>query len=239
MNLFGHPISNRPHGSNAARKTRGFTIPEIMITMTIVLLIMAAVITCHLIGLRMFEMTKAKLGASDDARRAISSMITEIRSAKFVRVGEGDLAAFKEIGVDTPKIGSAIQVYPSNDTNTWIRYFWDASDQKIKRASNGMTTATIVASAVSNQMVFLGRRLFRKTAHEQRPGLRHRPQSPVLPTAVSHGLHRTRELLRLLPTADTHHPPGTLKAPHENSIEHPPSGRPCLHPSNRHHLCRD
>ncbi len=154
MNLFGHPISNRPHGSNAARKPRGFTIPEIMITMTIVLLIMAAVITCHLIGLRMFEMTKAKLGASDDARRAISSMITEIRSAKFVRVGEGDLAAFKEIGVDTPKVGSAIQVYPSNDTNTWIRYFWDASDQKIKRASNGMTTATIVASAVSNQMVF-------------------------------------------------------------------------------------
>lgn len=154
MNLPGHPAFHRPPRSLAARAPRGFTIPEIMITMTIVLLILAAVIASHLLGLRMFEMTKAKLGASDDARKAISSMITEIRSAKFVRVGQGDLSAFTEIGVDTPKVGSAIQVYPSNDTNAWIRYFWDASDQKIKRASSGMTTATVVASAVSNQMVF-------------------------------------------------------------------------------------
>ena len=125
-----------------------------MITMAIVVLIMAAVIACHLVGLRMFEMTKAKLGASDDARRAISSMITEIRSAKIVRVGEGDVNVFKEIGLDTPHIGSAIQVYPSTDTNAWIRYFWDASDQKLKRATNGSVTPTLVASAISNQMVF-------------------------------------------------------------------------------------
>lgn len=154
MNLSSLQNLGGPQNTAAARRPDGFTIPEIMITMTIVLLIMAAVITCHLLGLRMFEMTKAKLGASDDARRAISSMITEIRSSKFVRVGEGDLNSFKEIDVDTPKVGSAIQVYPSNDTNTWVRYFWDASDQKVKRASNGMTTATVIASAVSNQMVF-------------------------------------------------------------------------------------
>ena len=105
------------------RFSRGFTIPEIMITMTIVLLIMAAVITCHLLGLRMFELTKAKLGASDDARRAISSMISEIRSAKIVRVGSVDLTSFKEIDLDTPHIGNSIQVYTSTDTNSWVRYY--------------------------------------------------------------------------------------------------------------------
>ena len=136
------------------RNVLAFTIPEFMITMAIVVLIMAAVITCHLVGLRMFEMTKAKLGASDDARRAISSMITEIRSAKIVRVGEGDVNAFKEIGLDTPHVGSAIQVYMSTDTNEWIRSFWDGSDQKLKRATNGSLTATLIASAISNQMVF-------------------------------------------------------------------------------------
>lgn len=143
-------------GKEAAhnRHRHAFTIPEIMITMTIVLMVMAAVITCHLLGLRMFEMTKAKLGASDDARRAISSMISEIRSAKTVRVGNGSLTVFKDIDIDTPKLGNAIQVYPSTDTNVWVRYFWDAADQKVKRASNGMTIATVIASAVSNQMVF-------------------------------------------------------------------------------------
>lgn len=147
---FGAQIRTRP----GQRNTSAFTIPEFMITMAIVVLIMAAVIACHLVGLRMFEMTKAKLGASDDARRAISSMITEIRSAKIVRVGEGDVNAFKEIGLDTPHIGSAIQVYPSTDANVWIRYFWDSSDQKLKRATNGSVTPTLVASAISNQMVF-------------------------------------------------------------------------------------
>ena len=136
------------------RNAAAFTIPEFLITSTIVVFIMGAVIACHLVGLRMFEMTKAKLGASDDARRAISSMITEIRSAKIVRVGEGDVNAFKEIGLNTPHIGSAIQVYPSTDTSVWIRYFWDGSDQKLKRATNGSVTPTLIASAVSNQMVF-------------------------------------------------------------------------------------
>ncbi len=143
--------SRRP---SAAGARRGFTIPEIMITMTITLMVLAVVITCHLLGLRMFEMTKAKLGASDDARRAINSMISEIRSAKIVRVGNGDLSSFTEIDLDTPKLGSAIQVHPTSDTNSWIRYYWDSADQKVKRATNGMTAPTVVASAVSNQMVF-------------------------------------------------------------------------------------
>lgn len=142
-----------PDGAHHQRRA-AFTIPEIMITMTIVLMVMAVVITCHLLGLRMFEMTKAKLGASDDARRAISLMVSEIRSAKTVRVGNGDLGTFKEIDIDTPKLGSAIQVYPTRNTNLWVRYFWDAADQKVKRASSGETTATVIASAVSNQMVF-------------------------------------------------------------------------------------
>ena len=38
----------------------------------------------HLMGIRMFEITKAKLGASDEARQAISMMIDEIRTAKLV-----------------------------------------------------------------------------------------------------------------------------------------------------------
>lgn len=147
-------LPTKGHAPGLRRNAAAFTIPEVMITMSIVLLIMAAVITCHLTGLKMFEMTKAKLGASDDARRAISSMINEIRSAKTVRVGEGDLGAFKEIEMDTPHVGSAIEIYSSTDTNAWIRYYWDGTDQKLKRATNGTTIPLVIANAVSNQMVF-------------------------------------------------------------------------------------
>jgi Tfp pilus assembly protein PilW len=138
----------------ARRRSLAYTLTEIMVTMAIVVMVLAAVISCHLLGLRLFELTKAKLGASDDARRAIGLMISEIRSAKFVRVGSGDLADFKEVGVNTPHVGNAVQVYASTNTNFWVRYFLDSSDQKLKRATNGASEAAVIASSVSNQVVF-------------------------------------------------------------------------------------
>jgi len=136
------------------RPSHAFTLPEVMVTMVIILLVFAAVISCHLIGLRLFELTKAKLGASDDARRAIGLLVSEIRSAKSVRVGSGNLDDFKEAGVNTPHVGNAMEVYPSTNTNFWVRYYLDPADQKLKRATNGASTATVIASSISNQVVF-------------------------------------------------------------------------------------
>jgi prepilin-type N-terminal cleavage/methylation domain-containing protein len=148
------PIGHRPSAINQRQFCRAYTLTEIMVTMAIIVMVLAAVITSHLLGLRLFEMTKSKLGASDDARRAISTMISEIRSAKIVRVGSGNAATFTAVGVNTPQRGSALQIHPSTNTNVWVRYYWDAGDQKVKRAANSATTPTVVANSVSNQMVF-------------------------------------------------------------------------------------
>ena len=136
------------------RRSLAFTLTEVMVAMAIMVMVLAALISCHLLGLRLFELTKAKLGASDDARRAIGLMISEIRSAKFVRVGSGDVSDFKEVGVNTAHVGNAMQVYASTNTNFWVRYFLDSSDQKLKRATNGASTATVIASSISNSVVF-------------------------------------------------------------------------------------
>ncbi len=136
------------------RRLRGFTIAELMVTMAIVLMVMGALITAHLFGLRLFELTKAKLGASDEARAAISTLIQEIRSAKLLRIGDGSLATFSEVAVDSLQRGSAIQVYATGNTNSFVRYFWDAADKKLKRTTNGATYVSVVANSISNQMVF-------------------------------------------------------------------------------------
>lgn len=136
------------------RSQRAFTIAEVMVTMAIILMVMAAVLSCHLFGMRMFELTKAKLGASDDARKAISLMVAEIRAAKRVRVGNGSLAGFNEVALNTQQKGSAIQIYPSTNTNSFVRYFWDAADRKLKRATNGASQASTIASSISNATVF-------------------------------------------------------------------------------------
>lgn len=131
-----------------------FTIPEFMITMSVAVLVMGGIIACHLMGLRMFEMTKAKLGASDDARRSINLLVAELRSAKVVRVGSGGFKEFTPVTGSSPQVGSAIEVYGSTNTNHWVRYYWDSSDQSIKRATNGISSATTVAHSISNSTVF-------------------------------------------------------------------------------------
>jgi hypothetical protein len=58
------------------------------------------------------------------------------------------------VGVDSLQKGSAIQVYPTSNTNSYVRYFWDAADKKLKRTTNGATYVSVVANSISNQLVF-------------------------------------------------------------------------------------
>jgi len=132
----------------------GYTLTEVMVTMAVICLIMASVMSCHLFGMRLFEASKAKLGASDEARIAIGSMITEIRAAKLVRVGNGSVAGFVENAPNQAQAGNAIQIYPANDTNQFIRYFHDSQDRKLKRTTNGWGDSHVIASSISNHVVF-------------------------------------------------------------------------------------
>jgi hypothetical protein len=45
-------------------------------------------------------------------------------------------------------------LHATTNTNTWVRYYWDSSDQKLKRATSDSTSTTVVASSVSNATVF-------------------------------------------------------------------------------------
>lgn len=134
-------------------RQRGHTLTELMVTMAVVLFLLAGVMSAHVFGLRLFELNKAKLGASDDARGAISHMLTEIRSAKLVRVGQGTASSFTEVAPNAPQRGGALQVYPTASTNVFVRYFLDG-DQKLKRVASGVAGATVVAAAITNQTVF-------------------------------------------------------------------------------------
>lgn len=139
---------------NSAASRRAFTVTEIMVVGSLLLLVIGGVLSTHMFGIRMFQITKAKLGASDEARKAISKLVSEVRSSKMVKVGEGSLTTFTEVGVDSPQKGSAIQVYPGVETNNFIRYFWDSGDKRLKRTTNGATSVAIIANYVTNNLVF-------------------------------------------------------------------------------------
>jgi hypothetical protein len=155
-----HPSFSRT--GYLAQDSCAFTLPEFLTSMAIILLVIAGVLSSHIYGLRLYEFTRAKLGASDEARQAISKMMTEIREAKLLRIGTGNLTSFTEVGLDTPQVGNAIQIYPTVSTNGFVRYFWDASDSRLKRTTNGASYMAVVANSVSNQLVFTAEDAFGK-----------------------------------------------------------------------------
>jgi len=131
-----------------------FTVAEFMVAMAVVLLVLAGVMGVFLYGLRTVEFISPKLGASDEARKAISLLLHEIRSAHVLRIGTGNVSSFAEVPPDTQQMGSAIQIHPSTNPNDFVRYFWDANDRKLKRTTDGTTAVQVIANSVSNQMVF-------------------------------------------------------------------------------------
>ncbi len=149
--LLHKPLTrSRPRGWGE----RAFTLTEIMVTMAILMVVLAGVLTSHLFGLRMFEITKAKLGASDQARMAIQRLIDEIRSAKTVRIGNGNLISFTEIPDGSLQQGTAIQICATTNTNYFVRYFFDTNDRSLKRATNGAYSAMAVAQFITNTVIF-------------------------------------------------------------------------------------
>lgn len=143
----------QPHLSTS-RSERAFTFTETMIVVTLLMMVLAGVIAAHLFGIRMYEITKAKLGANDEAREAITLLVEEVRTAKQVKIGNGSMSSFTEIPLNTLQIGSAIQIYPTALTNNFVRYFWDSTSKQLMRTTNGASAVSVVANSITNQLIF-------------------------------------------------------------------------------------
>ena len=139
---------------HSVRSPAGFSLVELMITMVSTVLVVGGVISAYMYGLRMTQFTKPKLEAADEARKAISLITDEIRSARNIKIGSGTISTFTEVAAFAPQVGSAIQLYPTTNTTTYIRYFWDSSEKKLKRTADGLSATYVIANSVSNEMVF-------------------------------------------------------------------------------------
>ena len=135
-------------------RRRGFTLTEVMVATAIFSIVIAGTIGANIFGLRLYQITKAKLGASDEAREAVSRLVNEIRSAKIVRVGSGTAAGFTNVSMGAPQLGNALQIYPTTNTSTYIRYYWDPSDKRFKRMTDSGNSTIVVANFISNNIVF-------------------------------------------------------------------------------------
>jgi|SRR6185312_12918731 len=140
---------------NVSRAFRGFTLTEMMITMAIFGLVVTGILSLHIFGLKLNRMVDVKLQATEDSRRALGKLVTDIHSAGVVKVGTGDASTFTEAAFNTAQRGNAIQIYPiKTNTTHFIRYYLDTSDNQLMRLDSAAGTPAFVSGWVTNTQVF-------------------------------------------------------------------------------------
>jgi hypothetical protein len=141
------------------KQSAAFTLTELMVSMALFTLVIGGVIYAHINGLRMYEITRAKLGASETTRMSLALLVSEVRSAQRIAIGAGSNTTFAEVGDGTNQQGNAIQIYRANyhavnNSNAWVRYYRDTSTSMLMRKPGPSANPQMMAEYITNANVF-------------------------------------------------------------------------------------
>jgi prepilin-type N-terminal cleavage/methylation domain-containing protein len=145
--------------SGSAAPKSGFTLPEILIALTVFMFLLAGIIAANLFGMRMFQVNETKLGATEWSRNTFGKLTDEIHTCNSVSVGNMTTNdVFEGLLPGETQEGNAIEIQPTTNTSVLIHYFADAADETFRRTeqfSPGVTTNDLIlADSVTNTMVF-------------------------------------------------------------------------------------
>ena len=136
------------------RPDEGFTLPEVLISSTLFILVVGGVLLGHLFGLSLFRITESKLTATEAARETTGKIADEIQTCKSTRIGNVRGDVFEALLDGETQQGAGLLIYPSTNTANFIIYFVNPVDQTFRRTTSTPGTATILAESVTNTVVF-------------------------------------------------------------------------------------
>jgi prepilin-type N-terminal cleavage/methylation domain-containing protein len=135
----------------------GFTLPEILIAMTVFLFVVGGIISANLFGLRMFQITETKLNVTQWSRETIEKITGEIHACNSLSILTIDTNGNSAGLLDgETQQGNALQIYPTANTNNYIIYFVNLADQTFRRTDQSSNTM-ILADSVTNTLPFSAR----------------------------------------------------------------------------------
>jgi len=140
--------------SRRGGQSPGFTLPELMIALTIFTFLVVGIVSANIFGLRLFQVAQNRLGFSDSTRAAVGRMIDDIRTCNNTLVGNFTNGVFTGVINGEPQSGSALMVYPTSNTTSYVLYFANAGDQSFRRTSTAGGTTMIMAQSVTNTVLF-------------------------------------------------------------------------------------
>jgi prepilin-type N-terminal cleavage/methylation domain-containing protein len=149
------------HPGNLCQRSRrhaGFTLMEVMIAMSLMILILGGLFLVNQIGLSENQYMASKAGASNTSRYAVDQLISDIHSAKGYEVGSvvnTNLFSFTPITNGLIQ-GTGLILYPvlistneSIDYTKYVLYSFDTSESNV---SNGKLWRYVSTNASSEIM---------------------------------------------------------------------------------------
>ena len=156
---------NRPRRLAADWRRRGMTLIEVMIASTVMIAVIAGVMSANFLGLRQAKLMESKAGANDAARRYVNLLLYDIRSAKGYDIGS--MSGTNFIAITNGNFqGTALKLFvvasSTNqviDNTRYLLYYFDTSQAASgngflwrQNSTNGV--ATIVVSNLVNTLYF-------------------------------------------------------------------------------------
>ncbi|HTY86325.1 MAG TPA: hypothetical protein VMB80_02575 [Candidatus Acidoferrum sp.] len=133
----------------------GFTVPEILVAATVFSIMVIGIIAANLFGLKMFQITQAKLNVTTWSRQTIDRITSEVRACNNAWIGNITTNGVFETLLDgETQAGTGLLIYPGTNTTNYIIYFLNPNDLTFRRTTDQTGTAEILASSVTNTIVF-------------------------------------------------------------------------------------
>ncbi len=149
------PVSYpRSNCSTWSIRSKGFTLPELLISITVFALLVIGIVFANIYGLSMFRITETTLNATDEARKTIGRMANEIRTCNTAWVGNVKNGVFVAQLDGEIQQGTGLLIRPTTNSTQYVIYFVNPSDQTFRRTTSTPGSATVVAESVTNSVVF-------------------------------------------------------------------------------------
>ena len=147
------PVPNSRRVASAAPEA-AFTLPEMLIAITLFVLLVGGIVGANLFGLRLYQVTENKLNSTDKARKALGKMADEIHTCKTTWVGNVSNGVFAARLDGEVQTGAGLLIYPTTNTASFIMYFRNPSDQSFRRTTSAPGTTTVLAQSITNSVIF-------------------------------------------------------------------------------------
>jgi Tfp pilus assembly protein PilV len=136
------------------RVAAGFTLPEALIATALFAMLVLGIVSVNLFGLRWYQVGQNKMVTTDAAREAVGRMSDELRNCDNAFVGNVTNGSFIAHVDGEAQTGNGLVIYATTNTNSFVLYYVNATNQSFNRFTTDLATNIIIAHSVTNTNVF-------------------------------------------------------------------------------------